>query len=72
MTEPAPSSDNCLFTYGLGLVMGLPVASAVSDALTSEPNWIVILGFTLVLGGLGAAGGYMIDRWREQRSGTNG
>ncbi|MEO0465871.1 MAG: hypothetical protein AAF216_04965 [Pseudomonadota bacterium] len=64
--------SNSIFTYGLGLVMGLPVASAASAAVTSEPNWIVILAFTLVLGALGAAGGYAIDRWREKRSSSNG
>ena len=72
MTDQNAAGSNSLFTYGLGLTLGLPVASAVSDALTSEPNWLIILACTLVLGGLGAASGYAVDRWREKRSRSNG
>lgn len=61
------------FTYGLGAIMGLPVASMIADPLAANmstlPRFGLVVGFTIVLGAFGAAMGYVIDRWRQQGGG---
>lgn len=73
MTEAPGPKQYTLFTYGMGAVFGLPVASMIADPLTAEmgtpARMAVIIGFTIVLGAFGAAMGFVIDRWRQQGSG---
>jgi len=71
MADTSDRRQNTLFTYGLGLVMGLPVANLIAEPLSRGASdgarMAIILGLTLVLGATGAVIGYMIDKARGRK-----
>ena len=76
MADTSGSRQNTLFTYGLGLVCGLPLASWVSGPITrgmgEATSMLTLMALTLGFGAAGAALGYAIDRMRDRNGHEDG
>ncbi|MEM1150536.1 MAG: hypothetical protein AAGI03_08245 [Pseudomonadota bacterium] len=76
MPDPSGPKQKSLFTYGVGLICGLPLASWASTPLTEDMGetaaMMALMALTLVFGAAGAALGYAIDRMRDGKGREDG
>ncbi|MEM9740182.1 MAG: hypothetical protein AAF829_09960 [Pseudomonadota bacterium] len=76
MADTPGPRQNTVFTYGLGLVCGLPLASWVSAPITrgmgEATAMATVMALTLGFGAAGAALGYAIDRLRDSKGNKDG
>lgn len=76
MADTQGPRQNTIFTYGLGLACGLPLASWISAPITQgmgeTASMATLMALTLGFGAAGAGVGYAIDRLREGRGNSDG